>query len=241
MLVDRRATPCDNSPVSVRSPYRAASPGVLRRCPLCELDLDEGSSICTTCGLSWAAPDANERAVRPSGDPGIGPPITHLVLPRPLSIGIDLFVLVLAVFVIGSAVVIASSRHIYSGFFEVALALLAFPVSLWVGFFMIIWTLQAILQRLVPSRLEFDESSLRVRIWRDGPRTFARFLRTDVRIPREHIKGAVLTLDQAGHSCLRLVHLSGVAFDTGWSGPTSDAQRLGTTILRQLSRRTHRS
>ncbi len=144
--------------------------------------------------------------------------------------------LLLAASALGAAIVIASSRHIYSGFFEVALALLAFPVSLWVGSFMLIWASQAILQRLVPSRLEFDDSSLRVRLWRDGPGTFARFLRTDVRVPREHISGAILTLDQGGHSRLRLVHLSGIAFDTGWSGAAADAHRLGATILRQLAR-----
>jgi len=46
-----------------------------------------------------------------------------------------------------------------------------------------------------------------------------------------HATGAVHSLDQGGQSRLRLVHLSGLAFDTGWHGPAADAQRLGAIIL----------
>lgn len=97
------------------------------------------------------------------------------------------------------------------------------------------WTLHA----LSPARLDSDEGDLRLSVWRTWEGTWAALHRLELRVPRADLRGVALVHGQGGaaDTQLFLLHRSGLALGTGWSGSTAQARAHGARVVDWLEGR----
>ena len=192
------------------------------------------ASTCPTCGLWWVLPRGAERL--PSAD-GSAWEETTLRLPLRASVQLSsiLIPLVLTAYGYGAAVLVWTFRASATDLARGALMLVGSPVGILLATSCCAFLLQQLLHFVVPARLEGDATALRVRVWNTWDGLADGFRRTDVLVPRDHITGVVLSTSQTGQSQLFLLHRSGLAFGTGWSGERADAVRLSGPIVRWVA------
>lgn len=214
-------------------PYRSGGSGRERDCPLCQRPLDgHRSATCPTCGLWWQS-DLTDRVRAPRDLVSDEPRLPLRLLLRD-SVGFGWFA-VLLFFVSGAyggSWAIWALRHDASGFLGWATLLVSLPLALLVGTHGLAALLQQLCRQFSPSRLEADDSNLRVRIWNTTGGLVSGFRRTDATVPRADVVGVALYTGQGGASQLFIAHASGLAFATGWSGTKEEATRLAQPILR---------
>lgn len=104
------------------------------------------------------------------------------------------------------------------------------PLAILLGTYTAVSLARASLYRLIPSRLEGDAVTLRLRIWRTWNGLLTGFRRTDARMPREHIVGVAIGHDQGRNAQLFLVHCSGQHFYAGFTGDLGTLERTGAAI-----------
>jgi hypothetical protein len=97
------------------------------------------------------------------------------------------------------------------------------------------WTLHA----RSPSRLVGDDHTLRLRVWRTWEGTWAALHRLEPQVPRADLHGVALVHGQGGatDTQLFLLHRSGLALGTGWSGTTEQARAHGAHVVAWLEGR----
>jgi hypothetical protein len=174
----------------------------------------------------------DERPLRPHGDPTWEQPTLRLPLRVPIHLP-SLFVLLgLAGYGYGAAALVWICRTSADDVARTALMLVGFLVGILLATFCSASLLQRLLHSVVPARLEGDASALRVRVWNTWEGLGDGFRRTDVLVPRDQVMGVSLSIGQWGDSQLFLLHSSGLAIGTGWSGTHADAVRLSEPILR---------
>lgn len=208
------------------------------RCPSCTRPLrDHRSATCADCGLWWIGAPAPERILPlPSEEP-----ILRFVLHLRTHMDVRWLLVTLALGVLASSFVISAFAH-PSWFFTSSwsgqlLVLLGLAVCGWIGVSCLAHAVQLLLHAVSPSRLEGDRLRLRVRVWNTWGGLWSGFRRTNALFPREKLRGAALTAGQGGQSQLFVVHASGQAFGTGWSGDEDEGRRLATSFLRWLAAR----
>lgn len=93
----------------------------------------------------------------------------------------------------------------------------------------------SVIHIFIPSYLEGNASFLQVRVWNTWEGVWQCFKRTDVKVPCKQLKGAAFSIGQGGQTQLFILHSSGLAFGTGWSGSRMRAIQLKERVIHWLS------
>jgi hypothetical protein len=111
----------------------------------------------------------------------------------------------------------------------------------YVGLACLVVLLASILRAVSPSRLGGDDDTLRLSVWQTwgGSGVWAPVRRVELRVPRADLRGVALSEGQGGPSDtqLFLLHRSGLALGTGWSGEAEEARALGERLVAWLEGR----
>jgi hypothetical protein len=192
------------------------------------------ASTCPICGLWWVLPRGDERLRSAAGSAWEE---TTLRLPLRASVQLSsiLIPLALTAYGYGAAAFVWTFRASATDLARGALMLVGSLVGVFLATSCSAFLLQQLLHFVVPARLEGDASALRVRVWNTRDGLAAGFRRTDVLVPRDQVVGVALSTGRWGDAQLFLLHRSGLAFGTGWSGPRADAVRLSGPIVRWVA------
>ncbi len=192
---------------------------VERRCPRC--------GECG-CGLWWVSTPG--RALEASADAQpIVMPVTVLLPEERFSGLATTFLLCGAAAALGIAAWIAKAATT-----DLSMVLVSLPLSILVGAFCGACLLGNALRSLLPARLELDEFTMQLRLWRSWGGMVAGFRRTVVTLDRQEIVGVAIHTGQAGEAQIFLMHASGLSLGTGWSGSDEAAIALCGPILSWL-------
>ncbi len=191
----------------------------LSHCPLCQAEVP--SNTCPDCGVLWLS-----LAYEPmESPPDITPtPEVDLALGQdfvlPL-LGCPLFMAVLGLSAAGAS---AWALFHQPGIVDFLAAAVGIPLGGYVGFIMVVWLVQAMLEALIPSRITGTTEQLRLRIWGWRTNLFATPKRGEVCLPREQVRGVCVSKGQGNSWWLNIVHSSGHTLYTGWSGSRKEAE-----------------
>ncbi|MDO9020031.1 MAG: hypothetical protein Q8S73_12060 [Deltaproteobacteria bacterium] len=192
------------------------------------------AATCPSCGLWWVLLRGDER-LRSADGSAWGETTLRLPLRAPVQLSSILIPLVLATYGYGAAAFVWTFRASATDLARGALMLVGSLVGILLATSCSAFLLQQLLHFVVPARLEGDAAALRVRVWNTRDGLAAGFRRTDVLVPRDQVVGVALSARQCGDSEILLLHRSGLAFSTGWSGPRADAVRLSGPIVRWVA------
>jgi hypothetical protein len=113
-------------------------------------------------------------------------------------------------------------RQAWSALLACALLFGAYPFAI---------VLRALVQGRWPARLSVSDGGIRVELWRNWGGLSSGFGRARVTFVRGRILGVELHPEPDGRRQLLLVHASGLALVTGWSGGTAHASALAASLL----------
>lgn len=212
--------------------YRV-SPAVTAECPLCLARLDNVvSATCPSCGLWWVSRDL-ETVSAPSSS-GAPAPSPFLLGEGGHVAGISVGLLLGAALLATSAAPLSPRWQMPDPGLTWAMRVVAVLIVGGFGLHFLLASLAALLPVLSPSRLEIDGPHLRVRVWNNWSSLRAAFRRTDTRVPRGDVRWVGLGAGQAGQALLFVVHASGRAFGTGWSGSPEEGKLLAARLAAWL-------
>ena len=149
--------------------------------------------------------------------------------------GIAMGFLIAAVLLTAFAAPFSPSWHLPAPGLTWAMRLVAFPITGGLGVCVLLASAGELLHALSPSRLEVDGPHLRVRVWNTWSSLWRAFRRTDARIPRDEVRWVGLGPGQTERAEIFVVHASGHAFWTGWSGAREEGERLAAQVSAWLA------
>jgi hypothetical protein len=210
-------------------------------CPNCQAALEGGlSSVCQSCGLLWV--DATNREMvrgQPLSDEA--PKAWRLVLrefPPLWRVVVLICFMCMAYGAAWAALwnVIASP----SGWLGWAALIVGVLLGGFVGTFALAGLMQSVLRSVFPTYLELDGNQhvVRMNAWNTWEGAMSGFRRVKAMLPYNQLEGFALLTGQGGESQFFLLHRSGLACGTGWSGTRPKATELGKSLMHRLSLKT---
>lgn len=201
-------------------------------CPVCGHDLS-CLSACSNCGLWWTDPEHCCELIENSElfNQTLDSFHTNLREPIPfIFLGVLLF--------FGScgygaslAVVSAIVHHSESLFAWLGL-IMALPLGLFLGTYCFGAIFRIFLHAIMPSKLVGEEHTLKLRVWNTWGGLWDGFRQVKADVPRNQLTGVVFSRGQGGDWQLFILHSSGLALGTGWSGRTkTDALNMSVSLL----------
>lgn len=204
-------------------------------CPACSHNIS-GFSVCSNCGLWWIDPEHCCEVIENSqiSNEPLDSFHTNLREPIPLiSLGVWLVFGLLgysAAFVVGSSVF----HHSESLFAWLGL-IMALPLGLFIGTCCFAAIFHFFVHATMPSRLVADERRLKFCVWNTWGGLWDGFRRVKSILPRNQLAGIAFSRGQGGDWQLFVLHSSGPALGTGWSGRTKqDALNMSHSLLRWI-------
>lgn len=148
--------------MTMPQPYRDGD--AAQDCPICHCLLEDArSGTCANCGVWWARAGQDSVAPRgPLSDASEPPLPLRVTLRQSIGWGSGIVFLYLTVFGYGASWFIFDAS--WSGLTWAAV-LVSLPLGLLVGTYCGVVVVRLLLHQLVPSRLDGEESALRVRVW----------------------------------------------------------------------------
>lgn len=210
-------------------------------CPLCmDTDVRPVSRTCDRCLGWWVDPGRSRYQRREvTGPPARGPLALRLDEREPCAF--DAVVAVMGLLCLGATGLgmLAVYEH-PTALFSWAQLLMGLLLA-YVGFRCLLAVLASILRARSPARLDGDDDMLRLSLWDTwgGEGLWAPVRRIELRVPRADLRGVALSEGQGGppDTQLFLLHRSGLALGTGWSGEAEEAQALGERVVGWLEGR----